>query len=112
MRLAKVPKQPAASRKLPRRERAADWIVGHQWIAVGLSRGQAKILSLIGKHWRFKNAPTATAALVLLSAALDDWPRMERRFDAVCRKTRRRPLTVGPYFQDKALAFLAERGIA
>ena len=111
MKPAKASKAQAAVRKLPPKESAGDWIVANQWVAVGLSRGQAKILSLIGKHWRFKKAPTATAAMVLLSAALDDWPRMERRFAAACRKADRGVFTIGPYFQDRAVAFLAERGI-
>lgn len=77
----------APDRKLPPLESAGDWIRSNQWVGVGLSRAQVKILSLLGQHWRFKEAPTATAARMLLCVALDDLPRMERRLAAALRKT-------------------------
>jgi len=107
-----VPPVKSADRKLAPLESAGDWIVGNQWGSVGWSRAQVQILSWLGKHWRFRNAPAATAARMLLCAALEDLPHMESILADAFQKSDRGSSTIGPRFDAQARAFLAERGIA
>jgi hypothetical protein len=57
--------------------------LANRWLNIGLTRNQVKLLSTLGKAWRIKEAPAATAARFLLCAALADLPRMKARLEAI-----------------------------
>jgi hypothetical protein len=67
----------------PIREEDSDYITTNYYIKIGLTRGEVKALTRLGKSWTNSTSPCATAARFLICLGLLNEDETESKLDAL-----------------------------
>jgi hypothetical protein len=89
-------------------ESAGSWIQGNHWIQLGLSRDQVRLITRLGKDYRFKEKPCAHMARQLIMMALINLPLIERSWNSTLKYCQAEDINVDHFLRDRAREVLNE----